>query len=291
MAKMLEIIKTNLRNISKKLLKITLPPKLNDLFERVYAEIIYDSVKNDYIQKLTENTRYDLKTIGNLLKRIENIDNHIKCAHGPFEFYVMQAMILSLNIEGPILELGCYKGGSTAKLSLLCKLTGRKLYAFDSFEGLPPPSTLDLKHNYMPWVYGKKYVEYSESSYAGSLEEVKRNVRRYGEISVCEFVKGYFENTLPNFKKIPAFIFMDVDYIESARTVIKHLWPKLRTGGYLFSHEALVSDFIRGLSEPQWWEKELKSHPPFILGAGYGSCWRSKFFVLPSNVFYLEKTD
>jgi hypothetical protein len=268
-----------------------IPPKINKLIEEIYTNLLFESIKNDYFERLIENTKYDSKTIGTLLNRIQKIDNNIKCAHSPFEFYLMQAIILTLKVPGPILELGCYKGGSTAKLSLLCKLTGRKLYAFDSFEGLPPPTTLDLKHSYMPWVYEKKIVEYSESSYAGSLEEVRNNVEKHGEISVCEFVKGFFENTLPNFKERPAAIFMDVDYIESARTVIKHLWPKLRAGGYLFSHEALVADFIKGLSNSKWWQKELGHDPPLILGAGYGSCWRSKFFALPSNIFYLEKSN
>jgi len=234
--------------------------------------------------------KYELKTIKDLQDKIEEIDKYIKCAHDPFEFYLMEAIILTLNTDGPIVELGCYKGGSTAKLSLLCKLTGRKLFAFDSFEGLPPPTSIDLKHKFMPWIYEKKHAVYSESAYAGTLDEVKRNVTIYGDINNCEFIKGYFENTLPSFKEKPAFIFMDVDYIESARTVIKYLWPKLTIGGYLFSHEALVEDFIKQISSPQWWQKEIGHAPPLMYGAGYGSCWRSKFIALPSNVFYLQKT-
>ena len=187
---MLDNCKNKLTAIFKLLLKKGIPPKLDSLFEKIYSEIVYESVKNDYIEKLVKNTKYDLKTIKSLQDKIENIDNHIKCAHGPFEFYLMEAMILTLNIDGPILELGCYKGGSTAKLSLLCRLTGRKLYAFDSFEGLPPPTSIDLKHKYMSWVYERKHVEYSESAYAGSLDEVKKNVKTYGEISNCEFIKG-----------------------------------------------------------------------------------------------------
>ncbi|HLT27990.1 MAG TPA: TylF/MycF/NovP-related O-methyltransferase, partial [Zeimonas sp.] len=36
-----------------------------------------------------------------------------------------------------LVEAGCFKGGSTAKLSLLAELAGRELVVFDSFEGLP----------------------------------------------------------------------------------------------------------------------------------------------------------
>src|SRR5690606_19018518 len=41
------------------------------------------------------------------------------------------------NEPGVLVEAGCFKGGSTAKLSLLAELAGRELVVFDSFEGLP----------------------------------------------------------------------------------------------------------------------------------------------------------
>jgi O-methyltransferase len=40
---------------------------------------------------------------------------------------------------GSVVECGCYVGGSTANLSLVCAATGRKLIIFDSFQGLPEP--------------------------------------------------------------------------------------------------------------------------------------------------------
>jgi O-methyltransferase len=38
---------------------------------------------------------------------------------------------------GVIVEAGCYKGGSTAKFSLMAEKVNRDLVVFDSFQGIP----------------------------------------------------------------------------------------------------------------------------------------------------------
>ena len=275
---------------NKTINNIRIQPFRNALRSTLYNMLQKDAV-NNYILMLAKNSKYNIKTIKELLNNFEIIDNNIQCAHSRIEFYIMHAMILTLPIEGPIVELGCFKGGSTAKFSLLCELTGRKLYVFDSFEGLPPPGHEDLKHNLVPWTYGRETVEYSEGAYAGSLNEVKDNIKKYGCIDACNFIKGYFQDTLPNFKENPASIFMDVDYIESARTALKHLWPKLLPGGIFFTHETLSINFIEAITNIQWWENELNENPPLLYGAGYGTCWRWGHFVFPSNIAYFKKPN
>ncbi|MBY9006438.1 MAG: class I SAM-dependent methyltransferase [Candidatus Lokiarchaeota archaeon] len=286
---MLDKIKKKIIGVLQKGTETLLPNKVGDLFEELIVNKTYKDTKEKYIQLLSKNTKFEKSFIRSLINKLEIIDNNIKCAHGPFELYLMQASLLALDLKGPVLELGCYKGGSTAKLSLICNLTGRELHAFDSFEGLPPPSELDVKHNFIPWISTKKTVHYTCGSYAGSLEEVKSNVSKYGNIDSCSFYKGFFEETLPNFSQKPAFIFMDVDYIESAKNVIKNLWPKLISGGYFFSHEALVEDYIKEISDPLWWRTEFNESPPLFYGAGYGICWRSGKYSFPSNLFYFKK--
>ena len=267
--------------------------KVIQSFSRIFKDDVINLIKEDvrksFFLTLTECTSLKPEIIKDLLKRINIVQKNVLCAHDEFELYVMQAMILALSVRGPIIEFGCYKGGTTAKLSLICKLTGRKLYAFDSFEGLPLPNKQDLKHDYMPMILTKKIVQYSKGGFAGSLEEVKNNVKIYGNIEVCEFIKGYFEDTLPDFKIKPACIFMDVDFIESAQTIIKHMWPKLLPGGLLFSHEGLVVDYIKAITNISWWEKNLNQKPPLLYGAGYGCCWRSNNIAFASNIVYFKK--
>lgn len=288
---MSKIIRDKIFNIFNRTLNtIEIQPFRNAL-RRILYNILQKDALNNYIITLAKNTRYNIKIIIELMDKFELIEKNIRCAHSQFDFYTMHAMILTLPIKGPIIELGCFKGGSTAKLSLICELTGRDLYVFDSFEGLPPPGPEDIKHNLVPWTWGRETVEYCEGAYAGSLDEVKDNIKKFGCIDVCNFIKGYFQDSLPNFRENPACVFMDVDYIESARTALKYLWPKLLPGGIIFTHETLSIDFIEAITNIKWWENELNENPPLLYGAGYGTCWRLGHFVFPSNLAYFKKPN
>jgi hypothetical protein len=175
---------------------------------------------------------------------------------------------MDLDVKGPIVELGAYKGGSTAKLSILAKRTNRKLYVCDSFQGLPKPQ-IDGENESAIFDTSNKFV-FQEGEFAGSLEEVKSNITRYGHIEVCEFVPGFFNESLPKLDINPAFIFMDVDYVSSARDCLKYLWPQLKKNGYLFTHEAHMEEYIKGCMDRQWWHETLGECPPLMFGAGSG---------------------
>ena len=97
--------------------------------------------------------------------------------------------------EGCVVEAGADKGGSTAKFSIAARLANRELVVFDSFEGIPDHDEPHDKN-----IFGGT-ASFPVGSYRGTLEEVKANVARYGEIDVCSFVQGWFDETLPSFSK------------------------------------------------------------------------------------------
>lgn len=103
-----------------------------------------------------------------------------------------------------------------------------------------------------------------------SLDEVRRNVATYGDVTCCEFVKGFFSDTLPNLEVAPCFVFMDVDLISSARDCIRYLWPRLRPGSRFFTHEAILREFVLGIMDPTFWLETIGEPPPVIFGAGFG---------------------
>ncbi len=93
---------------------------------------------------------------------------------------------------GDVIECGAYKGGSATNLSLVCRIVGRKLRIYDSFKGLPAANPED-----------RQGVNYIEGEYCGTLDEVKRNITRFGAIECCEFVEGWFSDTLPHLESVP----------------------------------------------------------------------------------------
>lgn len=204
-----------------------------------------------------------------LIFKINRNNKRIISASGGFEHRLMISKILNIpkSMEGCIVECGCYKGGSSANLSIIADITDRKLEIFDSFKGLPEPSSQDKEHILMRQ---EEIHTYTKGEWNGSLEEVKENISKYGKIQVCNFNKGYFDDTLPTFKKKCVFIFLDVDLRSSMETCLKYLWPLLQDGGYLFTHEAHHIEIASLFYDNEWWQKNLNSIPPGLVGAGNG---------------------
>lgn len=171
------------------------------------------------------------------------------------------------SLEGSVIECGTYKGVSAANLSLVCKTIGRRLEIFDSFAGLPEPSDKDRTH----YLMGAKEIHtYEKGSWCGRLEEVKANIERYGAIDVCNFHKGYFEETLPKFRLKSVMVWLDVDYRDSLETCLRYLWPFLQDGCLLYTHEAGHMEIASLFYSEKWWQENLKTNPPGLVGAGSG---------------------
>lgn len=229
--------------------------------------LLMDTI-NKFLSKDCLNSKHEIVSRKRLLEQFKLIDKNISCAHSPAQFVIIADYIFGLNIKGPIVECGCFKGGSTAKLSLIAQATGRELYVCDSFSGLPKPkkkSELILfGHN------NTSNYEFQPGEYFGSLQEVKKNIKQYGFVDVCRFVPGLFNKSLGKLKIQPAVVVIDVDLISSAKDCLKELWPKTKPGGIWFTHEANFINYIDNIMNKNWWHKTLEECPPLVIGAGSG---------------------
>jgi O-methyltransferase len=173
----------------------------------------------------------------------------------------MAAKLLEIppEVEGVVVECGCFRGGATANLSLVCDVVGRDLVAYDSFEGLPPADPRDKYAN----PKGEGFLK-------AEIEQVKENVRRHGVIERCTFVKGFFEDTLPNHDQPVVLCFLDVDYQASLHDCVLNLWPHLTDKGYVFIDEYVFTDYCALFYSEKYWRKYFDARPPGLLGAGIG---------------------
>ncbi len=203
-----------------------------------------------------------------LLERFSRIHSHVECAHSPYQFILVAEHLLELKAEGAIVECGCYRGGGSAKLSVLAKMTGRKLFICDSFAGLPPNEAEDTGWGQRARNAGVPV--WKEGLFSAELEEVRNNIAQYGEIDVCTFVPGFFKDSLKELHVAAACVFLDVDLISSARDCLKYLWPQTVTDGLWFTHEACYPNYIRAILDSDWWQSSLDESPPVIFGAGSG---------------------
>ena len=200
-----------------------------------------------------------------LIKQLYVISSKIESPHTQGEMLDMIRVILSLRPEsnGVVVEAGCFKGGSTAKFSLAVDIVGRNLVVFDSFEGIPEnvePQDKDI--------FGWKAEVFKKGDYCGTLEEVISNVTRFGKIERCRFIKGWFDDTMPDFKEPISAIYIDVDLASSTRTCLKYLFPLLERGGILYSQDGHLPLVVDVFSDDDFWSKEVGCKKPLIQGLG-----------------------
>lgn len=174
------------------------------------------------------------------------------------------------SLKGDVVECGAFNGASTASLSLVCSLTGRRLFVCDSFEGLPAP---DEAEKYAIVSGTEAYYQWQAGEYAseGGLQAVQYTVSRFGKIEVCEFVKGYFSDTLEDLgTDAIVLVFEDADMSSSVRDCIIHLWPKLQEGCRFYCHEPWSTDVVGLFYDKSLWKTNLGIEPPGFFGSGHG---------------------
>jgi len=157
-------------------------------------------------------------------------------------------------ISGALVEFGVAKGGMSLLLGHIAARAGRRVYSFDSFNGLPDPDPV-LENPYF------RQGDYSARPDLGDLLERFKALVKHEHLSdVIQPVPGLFEQT---FSSVPplssiAFAHIDVDLYQSVRCCLDWVWPLLAPGGLLaiddFFHQSqgpsrAVSEFFRLISQ------------------------------------------
>jgi len=145
--------------------------------------------------------------------------------------------IVQSKIPGDIVECGVWRGGSmmaAAKVLLSLNESSRRLYLFDTFEGMPKPSEKDISYDGRHASELFKARTKSFMSFA-TLRDVKDNMSKVGyERSKIHFVKGLVEETIP--ARAPtriSLLRLDTDLYSSTRHELQHLFPRLSHGGVI----------------------------------------------------------
>lgn len=165
---------------------------------------------------------------------------------------------------GDFVECGVWKGGSSmaAALSLLqLNDTTRRLYLFDTFAGMTPPSDLDRSatSGFSAEAMLKQAPRNSNVAAFARLDEVRSNMARTGYPSaLIRLVEGPVEQTLP--REAPqsiAVLRLDTDWYESTRHELVHLFPRLVSGGVLIIDDYGVWEGARRAVDEYFEEQQV----------------------------------
>jgi len=142
-------------------------------------------------------------------------------------YQVLSCARATSKIPGDIAEVGVYRGGSAR---LMCgELTGRSLYLFDTFEGLPKTNEMDSR--------------FAAGQYASSYERVNDYLSGFPNIYIY---KGLFPSTAaPIMDKRFSFVHLDVDLYQPTRDALEFFYPRVNTGGMFLIHDYLWAEGIR----------------------------------------------
>ncbi|MBI3313844.1 MAG: class I SAM-dependent methyltransferase [Candidatus Omnitrophica bacterium] len=225
---------------------------------------------SEFFEKET-GSAYGLSFTAKCTLVVQMIRSNMRIVSGStfLEHIAMATTLLKLpkSLDGVVVECGTYKGVSAANISLVCRIVGRRLIIFDSFQGLPEPSEQDKEHTLLG---AKEIHSYAKGQWSGSLDEVKHNIAQYGVLEVCDFHQGYFDQTLPDFHQKCVQVWVDVDYRSSLETCLRYLWPLLQDGCTFYTHEAGHMEIAALFFSESWWQANLKTTPPGLVGAGTG---------------------
>ena len=159
------------------------------------------------------------------------------CCSDLFDYY--KCCSHQTEIDGLWMEFGVWMG---CTLNVLSSLTDKTVYGFDSFEGLPED-----------WHKSEKgKLEKGRYHTKGKLPNLKnKNI---------QLVKGWFEDTLPNFVKEHlencAVLHIDSDLYSSCKTILDNLRSRIVSGTVILFDELIGHNEY---SYPLFWQGEMKA--------------------------------
>ncbi|MFS8907272.1 TylF/MycF/NovP-related O-methyltransferase [Synechococcus sp. OH2] len=153
-----------------------------------------------------------------------------------WNLYTLAKRVCQEDIPGNFVECGVYKGGSSALLAWVIKNYSRrprKVYAFDTFSGMPQPTEVDRDY---------RGVFANDTSYgAGALgapisENLEVISKELGVWDLIVPVQGLFADTLPAYRDQVgeiAFLHADADWYQSTMDIFQNLYEQVNSQGFI----------------------------------------------------------
>jgi O-methyltransferase len=130
-----------------------------------------------------------------------------------------QALLLK-DHGGAFAEVGAFEGDSA---EIVCRAKGeRQFYVFESFEGLPRPSSgIDRR--------------FREGQFASNEQQLRRRLQSYPNTAI---IAGYFPDTA-NYvvHETFSYVHLDVDLYDSTYQALSFFYPRLLSGGRIITHD------------------------------------------------------
>lgn len=163
------------------------------------------------------------------------------------------------NIEGCIIEIGVWKGGSILAMMMFNELYSknyRDFHLYDTFEGMTPSTEVDKDMNNIP---AQRILEQNSwGNCVSSLEDVQNNIKRHSKI-----VPNYHVGDILKNKFIPekiAILRLDTDWYESTKYELDTFYDNVSPGGVV-----IIDDYGHWQGCKKAVDEFLEKHPEIKL--------------------------
>ena len=215
---------TNMLNIIKKIIKNG-APKAEPVKAAAFKEedVRFSDVEQTEMEIIASVGNFTMSSIERRLNLVDSLK------------YVLQN-----DLRGDIVECGVWRGGMmmlAMKFLLQSGVSNRNFWLYDTFEGMPDPTGVDVD------VDGKAAADrlaldeslknQSHVWAIAEIEEVRRNLESTGyPASNVKMIKGMVEETIPAMlpEKI-CILRLDTDWYESTKHELEHFYDRVVPGG------------------------------------------------------------
>ncbi|MDH5254678.1 MAG: TylF/MycF family methyltransferase [Gammaproteobacteria bacterium] len=186
-------------------------------------------------------------------------------------------------IDGDYAEFGCWSGSSFWLAHLESRKHGHpaRLWAFDSFQGLPPPE--GAKDEHPNWAPGDMKMSVDEFHQACARDGVPR--------SAYEVVPGFYQDTLdrmaPTDRPVNiALAFIDCDMYSSTRSVLRFLMPRIKHGMIIAFDDYFCWTPTQPSGERRAMVESFGDHPRWNLLPFMSFGWHGQSFVVEDKTLF-----
>ena len=182
-------------------------------------------------------------------------------------------IVLNAGIDGDIVEFGCYRGDTSLLIERILERefpekfsAGKRLWIYDSFEGLPERTNFDASVAGDGFSAGELFV---------TKREVVERFKKAG-LRVPRIRKGFFENLdageidekgviIKSTNDLPekiAFAFLDGDLYQSIKVSLRLVAPRMVSGGIIIIHDYNNPQLPGVAKAVEEWLKKLGDSAP-----------------------------
>jgi len=133
---------------------------------------------------------------------------------------IIERLDYALNQPGDIIECGIFQKVTSILIAKFLDLraSDKKLFLFDSFQGLPEPGRR---------VDASTHLQ--KGGWSARREEVEARLARHQVQERCIIREGWFSQTLPTLDAQQSFClaYLDADLYSSTVDCLTHLWPRM----------------------------------------------------------------